>query len=73
MNRLTFAARVVLPHDRHGQVLGPGVQLQGRPPRGRAPSRGELRRFWKQMAQRTHPAVEHEPEPELDGRRRTRY
>jgi hypothetical protein len=58
-------------HRQQALMNGTGVRRRAAPWQGALP--GELRRFWKQMAQRTHPAVEHEPEPELDGRRRRRY
>ena len=57
-------------HRQQALMNGTGVRRRAAPWQGALP--GELRRFWRQMAQRTHP-VEHELEPELDGRRRRRY
>jgi NACHT domain len=57
-------------HRQQALMNGTGLRRRAAPWQGALP--GELRRFWKQMAQRTDP-VEHELEPELDGRRRRRY
>jgi hypothetical protein len=58
-------------HRQQALMNGTGVRRRAAPWQGTLP--GELRRFWKQMAQRAHPAVEQELDPELDGRRRRRY
>jgi hypothetical protein len=50
-------------HRQQALMNGIGVRRRAAPWQGALP--GELRRFWKQMAQRTHP-VEHELEPGLD-------
>jgi hypothetical protein len=58
-------------HRQQALMNGTGVRRRAAPWQGTLP--GELRRFWKQMAQRAHPAVEQELDPEPDGRRRRRY
>jgi hypothetical protein len=56
-------------HRQQALMNGTGVRRRAAPWQGALP--GELRRFWKQMAQRTHPA-EAELEPDLDRRQRKR-